>query len=350
MLVWLDGRAQHAPASAGELRPRDHGAVHVRHRPLQRVRRVRGGARVHGVEPAAGQPWQRREPPITSSSSTPHQHDTSAKTFTFPIYRDGSRTIPARAAADGMQDGIDFITALATHPETGRRLARKLWDFFVSEVVEPDESHTEQRRRASTCRTARASSRSCTSCCGPASFRTRATGTPATAGRSSSSCARSRRLAGRASPWTRCARAADDDGPVAVRAARRQRLGSRPGMVHDGRHAGADELRGDDCCQSTDQPRAQSLPVPRARPSRCSTFFSSGCRLPRSICARAANCSRTSEAGGCVDRIRCAAPHEGRRASRGSSLDRVSTRLSNRNLAAVERGLQPARVGDRSCP
>jgi hypothetical protein len=38
-----------------------------------------------------------------------------------------------------MQDGIDFITALATHPDTGRRLARKMWDFFVSEAVEPDE-------------------------------------------------------------------------------------------------------------------------------------------------------------------------------------------------------------------
>jgi uncharacterized protein (DUF1800 family) len=67
-----------------------------------------------------------------------NQHDTAAKTFTFPIYRDGNRTIPARAAADGMQDGIDFITALATHPETARRLARKMWNFFVSEVVEPD--------------------------------------------------------------------------------------------------------------------------------------------------------------------------------------------------------------------
>ena len=39
-----------------------------------------------------------------------------------------------------MQDGIDFITALATHPDTGRRLARKLWGYFVSEVVEPDEA------------------------------------------------------------------------------------------------------------------------------------------------------------------------------------------------------------------
>jgi uncharacterized protein (DUF1800 family) len=69
-----------------------------------------------------------------------NQHDTTAKTFTFPVYGDGSRTIPARAAADGMQDGIDFITALATHPETARRLARKMWSFFVSEVTEPDES------------------------------------------------------------------------------------------------------------------------------------------------------------------------------------------------------------------
>ena len=29
------------------------------------------------------------------------QHDTGAKTFSFPIYADGSKTIPARAAADG---------------------------------------------------------------------------------------------------------------------------------------------------------------------------------------------------------------------------------------------------------
>jgi uncharacterized protein (DUF1800 family) len=67
-----------------------------------------------------------------------NQHETAAKTFTFPIYADGSTTIPARAAADGMQDGIDLLTALARHPETARRLARKLWSFFISEVVPPD--------------------------------------------------------------------------------------------------------------------------------------------------------------------------------------------------------------------
>ena len=68
----------------------------------------------------------------------PAQHEPAAKTFTFPIYSNGSTVIPARAAADGMQDGIDFIAALARHPETARRLARKFWNFFVSETVPPD--------------------------------------------------------------------------------------------------------------------------------------------------------------------------------------------------------------------
>jgi uncharacterized protein (DUF1800 family) len=37
-----------------------------------------------------------------------------------------------------MQDGIDFITALARHPETARRLARKLWSFFITETEPAD--------------------------------------------------------------------------------------------------------------------------------------------------------------------------------------------------------------------
>lgn len=73
----------------------------------------------------------------------PNQHDTTAKTFTFPIYGSDGRTIPARSAADGMQDGIDFITTLASHPETARRLARKLWNFFVSELESPDPAFVE---------------------------------------------------------------------------------------------------------------------------------------------------------------------------------------------------------------
>ena len=67
----------------------------------------------------------------------PNQHDTAAKTFTFGIYG-ADKTIPARPAADGMQDGLDFISALARHPETARRLARKLWNFFVTDLEAPD--------------------------------------------------------------------------------------------------------------------------------------------------------------------------------------------------------------------
>ncbi len=71
------------------------------------------------------------------------QHDTTAKTFTFAVYPNGDKTIPARTAAAGEQDGIDFITALATHPETARRLARKFWGYFVSETAEPDAQFVE---------------------------------------------------------------------------------------------------------------------------------------------------------------------------------------------------------------
>ena len=67
------------------------------------------------------------------------QHDTTAKEFTFPIYQNGGKTIPARSAADGMQDGIDLIDACLAHPATGPRLARKLYAYFLNEVDPPDE-------------------------------------------------------------------------------------------------------------------------------------------------------------------------------------------------------------------
>jgi uncharacterized protein (DUF1800 family) len=64
-------------------------------------------------------------------------HETTPKTFSFPIYGDGGHTIPSRSASAGMQDGIDLIGALAGHPETARRLATKLYTFFVSETSDP---------------------------------------------------------------------------------------------------------------------------------------------------------------------------------------------------------------------
>jgi len=74
----------------------------------------------------------------------PAAHDTDPKTFSFPIYANGSHTIPARAASDGMQDGVDLINALAANPNTGRYLAKKLFTFFVSEFRPPDPSFIER--------------------------------------------------------------------------------------------------------------------------------------------------------------------------------------------------------------
>jgi uncharacterized protein (DUF1800 family) len=75
------------------------------------------------------------------------QHDTNAKTFTFPIYPGGSTTIPARAATSGLQDGIDLITAVVGHPATGPRLARKLYAFFINDVDPPDASLVDEVAR-----------------------------------------------------------------------------------------------------------------------------------------------------------------------------------------------------------
>ncbi len=66
------------------------------------------------------------------------QHDTDAKEFTFSIYSSrragATRRIPARGPMVGLDDGRDLIRALAYHPETARRLARRFWTWFVSET------------------------------------------------------------------------------------------------------------------------------------------------------------------------------------------------------------------------
>ena len=74
----------------------------------------------------------------------PAAHDTEPKTFSFPIYTDGGHTIPGRSASEGFQDGVDFVNAVANHPETGPRLARKLYAFFVNEFTTPDEGLVQQ--------------------------------------------------------------------------------------------------------------------------------------------------------------------------------------------------------------
>jgi uncharacterized protein (DUF1800 family) len=68
-------------------------------------------------------------------------HETTAKTFSFPVYPDGTKTIPARSADAGLQDGLDLIAAVTSHPETARRLVRRLYGFFVSELNPPSDEY-----------------------------------------------------------------------------------------------------------------------------------------------------------------------------------------------------------------
>ncbi len=131
MLVWLDGRLN----TKGQ--PQENfgrelmelftiGVEHYRETDVYAAARVFSG-------------WNLARPTRNGAlyyqfSYVANQHDTNAKDFSFPIYANGSTRIEARAAASGMQDGLDLIAALASHPETAKRMARRLWTWFVSET------------------------------------------------------------------------------------------------------------------------------------------------------------------------------------------------------------------------
>src|SRR3954471_2833867 len=132
MLVWLDGRTN------VKGRPQENFARELMELFTMGVDTfaetdVYAGARVF-----TGWNLARPSNAYYTFSYVAAQHDTSAKEFTFPIYSNGSKVIPARSADGGMQDGVDLINAVDAHPSTGPRLARKLYQYFVSEISEPD--------------------------------------------------------------------------------------------------------------------------------------------------------------------------------------------------------------------
>jgi uncharacterized protein (DUF1800 family) len=134
MLVWLDGRTN------VKGRPQENFARELMELFTMGVDTfaetdVYAGARVF-----TGWNLTRPSNAYYTFSYVSGQHDTTAKQFTFPIYADGNKTIPVRSADAGAQDGIDLINAVARHPATGPRLARKLYAFFVSETTRPDEA------------------------------------------------------------------------------------------------------------------------------------------------------------------------------------------------------------------
>jgi uncharacterized protein (DUF1800 family) len=140
MLVWLDGR-QNVRARPQENFARElmelftFGVDQFTEPDVYAAARVFTGwnLRVSGGDRTGGASY--------SFLYNPNQHDTEAKTFSFPIKtgRNATNRIPQRSAAEGMQDGLDLIRALAFHPETAARLARRLWTWFVSETETPDE-------------------------------------------------------------------------------------------------------------------------------------------------------------------------------------------------------------------
>jgi uncharacterized protein (DUF1800 family) len=132
MLVWLDGRVN------TKAKPQENFG-----REIMELFTVGVGNYTESDVYAAARVfsgWNLNRPGVVADGSQHYefsylaaQHDTAAKTFSFAVYPDGGKTIPARSAADGMQDGIDFINGLAAHPNTARYLATKLYRFFVSE-------------------------------------------------------------------------------------------------------------------------------------------------------------------------------------------------------------------------
>jgi len=146
MLVWLDGRTN------TRLRPQENfgreiielftfGLGNYTEQDVYAAARVFTGWNLRFVNSGRGQDDPGSYYEFIYNASL---HDTAAKAFTFEIYPDGSTTIPGRSAGDGLQDGIDFITALANHPNTAKRLARKLWNYLISDAIAPDEAFVDQ--------------------------------------------------------------------------------------------------------------------------------------------------------------------------------------------------------------
>jgi uncharacterized protein (DUF1800 family) len=134
MLVWLDGRLNI------RTRPQENFARELMELFTMGVGTFAENDVYAGARVFTGWNLARPNNAYYAFSYNAGQHDTDAKEFSFPIYENGNRVIPARASAQGMQDGVDLINAVARHPATGPRLARKLYAFFMNETDTPDQA------------------------------------------------------------------------------------------------------------------------------------------------------------------------------------------------------------------
>ena len=225
MLVWLDGRTNVRGRPQENFAPRADGAVHDGRRhttPRPTSTPARACSPAGTCAPARG---NRSYYAFIYNAG---QHDTDAKEFTFPIYPNGSKTIPARSAAQGMQDGIDLIDALARHPATGPRLARKLY-----RVLRQRGRRAGRGAASATCRASIYDSGFeikpvvCAAADRRRSSTTSATATRATRGRSSSSSASLKEVGWNGFSVNDALTPLVEHGAAALRAAGRHRLGAR---------------------------------------------------------------------------------------------------------------------------
>ena len=134
MLVLARRLHEHAHEAAGELRPRDHGAVHDGRRQLHRGRRVCGRARVHRLEPARARIGRRRHPALRVRLQRRASTRPTAKTFSFPDLS-GRRQDDSRPRRPPTACRTASISSRRWPPARtpARYLATKLYRFFVSE-------------------------------------------------------------------------------------------------------------------------------------------------------------------------------------------------------------------------
>src|SRR4030095_8896651 len=106
MITWLDGRTN-TKAKPQENFGRElmelftMGLGNYTEQDVYAAARVFTGWNIELVGPGTGADRNAEPTSYYRFVFQPNQHDTNAKEFTFPINQDGSRTIPARAAANG---------------------------------------------------------------------------------------------------------------------------------------------------------------------------------------------------------------------------------------------------------
>jgi uncharacterized protein (DUF1800 family) len=133
MLIWLDG------ATNTKARPQENFGREIMELFTMGVGHYTEADVYAAARVFTGWNLQRQANGLQAFAFLPAQHDLEPKTFSFPIYTDGSKTIPGRAASQGMQDGMDLIAALAGSQHTANYLASKLYRFFVSEFGDVDQ-------------------------------------------------------------------------------------------------------------------------------------------------------------------------------------------------------------------